>query len=133
MRRAAKAIWRHVPDMVFLLCVCVLFCIVLGGCAAGRNDATGEIVVGWGVAKLTETANQGLAQLGDMVLPGAGAALAAIGVPVIAWARAKSAAAAAQAAHAAENKGFDEGNARAAGAVVPVPPVVASAPSSPTT
>lgn len=128
-KRAFKWAWRRLPDDVFVLCVlgfavCLWF---ITGCAAGRNDATGEIVIGFGAGRLTESVNQGLSQLGDYILPGAGAALAAVGLPVIGWARSYAAARANAAAHAAENKGFDEGAARSVGSVsdpITPPPVV---------
>lgn len=80
---------------------------LLTSCAAGRNDATGEIVVGWSVAKLTESTNQAVAQLGDMVLPGAGGALGLLGAVGLGWARSHAAAKSSEAARAAADREWD--------------------------
>jgi len=91
--------------MVLLLLLC--FAFTAGGCAVGRNDASGQIVLGFDAGRLTESVNQGVAQLGDYILPGAGAALAAVGLPVLGWARSYAAARAATAAHKAADAGWD--------------------------
>ena len=103
--------------------------LVLQGCAFGRDEA-GNIVGGFALGKLTETVNQGLTQLGDMLLPGLGAVAAAVGVPAIGWAKAAASAAAARAAHAAENRGFDEGVDRALGRAAVANPVGPSSPQA---
>jgi hypothetical protein len=120
----------------------VVALLSLGGCAAGRNDATGEIVLGFGVAKLTEGTNQAVSQLADTILPGSGAAIGAlslaIGGPIaslgLLWARSKANAAAAkaelattQAAQLKIDAAFDEGHARATG--IPAPATAGSGPT----
>lgn len=98
----------------------------LQGCAAGRNDATGEIVVGFGVAKLTESTNQAISQLGDLVLPGAGGAIGLLGAVGIGWARSYAKARAATAERAAADRGWDEAAATYSAPPTAGPVVVAA-------
>ena len=109
--------------------VCLMFLWVLSGCAAGRGPA-GEIVVGWDVASLPETAEQSFAALANLWLPGlgtAGAALAgAVGLAVRNGAKRRSAEIRA-AELAGQNAGWDE-RERAASIQAPLP-TVSMAPS----
>lgn len=66
--------------LLVLLLVCP-FCLLLG-CAVGRNEATGEIVLGVEAGKLVETAPQAIAGLVDLIVPGAGTAIGAIGLAI---------------------------------------------------
>jgi len=103
--------WRACRAILLGFGVGVLLTVLLcwlSGCAAGRNDASGEIVVGVGVGRLTESANQALTQLGDLVLPGAGGAIGILGAVGIGWARSYATARAAAAQRDGERKGWDE-------------------------
>lgn len=73
----------------FMVCLLVLpFCCLLG-CAVGRNEATGGIVLGVEAGKLVETAPQAIAGLVDLIVPGAGTAVGAIGLAIGAHYRSK--------------------------------------------
>jgi len=98
----------------------------LQGCAAGRNDATGEIVVGVGVAKLTESTNQAIGQLADLVLPGAGGAVGLIAAAGIGWARSYAKARAATESRRAADESWDNAAATYSAAPPRVAPVVAA-------
>lgn len=49
--------------------------LVSGGCAAGRNETTGGVVVGLEVARLTETTNQLITSAADALFGPAGVAV----------------------------------------------------------
>lgn len=67
------------------LCLALCFLLSLAGCAAGTGPG-GEVVVGWDVARLPETAEQSAVAIADLLLPGLGTAgagiLGAIGLAV---------------------------------------------------
>jgi len=112
------------------LAVCLCFLGLLLGCAAGRGPA-GEIVVGWDVAALPETANESIAAVADLIIPGLGLAGAGIIAPVAVAIRnsAKRRSAEVQAATlAGKEAGWTE-REQAAGVQQPLAPV-AVAPSS---
>lgn len=50
----------------------VAFLLMLSGCAVGRDDATGAIVLGFEAGRLVETAPQALAGLAGSLIPGLG-------------------------------------------------------------
>ncbi len=112
-----------------IVCLCFPGCLL--GCAAGRGPA-GEIVVGWDVASLPETANEPIAALGDMLIPGLGLAGAGIITPIAVAIRnsAKRRSAEVRAAElAGQNAGWDE-RERAAAVQQPLAPVpVAASPA----
>lgn len=83
------------------------FLVFASGCAAGRNDATGEIVLGVGVAKLTESTNQAFGQLADMVVPGAGGAVGLIAALGLGWAKSHANAKSTAAARAAADSEWE--------------------------
>lgn len=103
-----KRPFRVAGAMCLVLWIGVLLTAL--GCAAGRGPA-GEVVVGWDVARLPETAEQSIAALANLWLPGlgtAGAALAgAIGIAVRNGAKRRSAEIRA-AELAGANAGWDE-------------------------
>lgn len=98
----------------------------LQGCAAGRNDATGEVVVGFGVAKLTESTNQAVGQLADLVLPGAGGAVGLLAAVGVGWARSHAAARAATESRRAADRSWEEAAATYSAPPVARPVVVAA-------
>lgn len=53
--------------MRFLLLLAVA--MLLTGCAVGRNELTGEVVLGFGAGRLVETAGQAVASLGSLLPP----------------------------------------------------------------
>ena len=57
-------------------CLCFL-CLCLCGCAAGRGP-NGQVVVGWDVASLPETAEESIGAIANLLIPGSGVALAGI-------------------------------------------------------
>jgi hypothetical protein len=112
---------------------CFLGCLL--GCAAGRGPA-GEIVVGWDVASLPETANESIAALGDMLIPGLGLAGAGIITPIAMAIRNSAKRRSAEVRAAAlegANDGWDERERAAAvqsplAASVPAAPVAGAVP-----
>ena len=79
----SERIWRVIERGATIAVVGVLAAFFifgvfsLAGCAAGRDPA-GNIIVGWDVASLPETAEQGIGVLANLIIPGGGAAVATL-------------------------------------------------------
>lgn len=119
----AKPFWTGQAFVVLaMIAVCIMFLGVLYGCAAGRGP-NGEVVVGWDVASLPETAEQSVGAVLDLILPGAGVAgagiIGAVGVAVRNGAKRREAEREA-ARLAGANIGWDE-RERAAATQQPLP------------
>lgn len=106
--------------------------LALAGCAAGHGP-NGEVIVGWDVATLPETAKEALGAAGQLLPPPwnfvatgllglAGTAAATYGAKKSGDAKAESARAdGAVATHAAADAAWDESHARAVTAYAPAP------------
>lgn len=127
----AKPFWTvHAIIGLVLIAVCLMFLGVLYGCAAGRGPA-GEIVVGWDVASLPETANESIAAIADLVVPGLGLAGAGIIAPIAIAIRngaARRRAEVQAATLAGQNAGWDE-REKAASVQAPLPVATGVAPA----
>ena len=75
LRRALSA------ALFLVIAGCYLTPLVMlaGGCAAGRNEQTGEIIVGASVGKLVESTNQALGALTDGALAALGVGIPGVG------------------------------------------------------
>lgn len=98
------------------------------GCAVGRNEATGSIVLGFDAGKLVETTDQAIGALGEGLLGALGVAVPGAGVIGIMARRFIT--------NARENekrireeadKAYDEAAIRTAATYQPPPPVATSA------
>ena len=97
-----------------------LLVIAATGCAVGRNELTGEVVLGFGAGKLIETANQGLGAAGDVLLGPLGlGGLGLGGLAAAAWRQQGVA----KAKHEGENEGWTQ-----AAATYSAPPPMGAAP-----
>lgn len=119
----AKPFWTvHAIIGLVLIAVCLMFLGVLYGCAAGRGP-NGEVVVGWDVASLPETAEQSVGAVLDLLIPGAGVAgagiIGAVGVALRSGAKRREAEREAARLEGA-NVGWDE-RERAAATQQPLP------------
>lgn len=94
---------------LLLAAVCWACVILLVGCAVGRNDANGDIVLGFKAGRLVETANQAIAAGSEGLLGMLGVAAGPAGAVGLIAAKFWKDAEAAKSKRDGENKGWDEG------------------------
>lgn len=90
----------------------VALIVVMAGCAVGRNEQTGAVVIGFNAGKLVETGNQAIAGaagalFGPAGVAVSGGALGLLGIVGKLWASS----AAAKAKHEGERAGWEEAQA----------------------
>jgi hypothetical protein len=64
----ARVAWRR-TCLTGLACVCLVW---VSGCAVGRDESTGAIILGFEAGRLVETGPQALAAAAGALIPGAG-------------------------------------------------------------
>jgi hypothetical protein len=67
-RMDARVAWRR-TCLTGLACVCLVW---VSGCAVGRDESTGAIILGFEAGRLVETGPQALAAAAGALIPGAG-------------------------------------------------------------
>ena len=101
--------WRF---FIVLTVACAALAWFLPGCAVGRNEQTGAIVIGFNAGKLVETGNQAIAGAAGALFGPAGIAVSGGALGVV-WIIGKlwASSAAAKSKHEGERAGWEEAQA----------------------